>query len=1257
MKKIILIFCLSAFFIQQVIAQNIAEPVRTPTVFPSTPQSQLFEKYINHAVTEYNGLPEISIPLYTVEIKGVKIPITLSYHASGIKYKGYDGDIAAGWSLSAGGYRITRTIRGKADELFPLYDWNTFGALQSLEQSVYMASVCQDYQDAYKMFTITGGNIMRDGEYDLFSYMLPATNGQFLISDRNAKTIDMVNPRQDKIILDEGVAQLKLDNIKVIDNAGVQYFAGGLQNNEPLVEKSRSNNFYKTAWPVSRIVTTENESVNFSYKKYAVDMADENYYTFKIVDAPIYSSEGVGQVSIPEPEEQFDIVEEMYFVDKIETDKEKVEFIRQPGSHVLNKIIVTGLLDNKVITIDLSYSDDGEHRLLTNVLVNGKPYRFDYYDPPADLSKSFADQWGYYKYPFTGTGDFWGLYFHEDFKEHSFIEYCAIPGTQTIQAQIKNRQNYIHPNFVNREENANISYYSLKTIYFPTGGATIYEYEPHKYNKSIFGDPHGPIVHGGGQRVKKITSIAAVGSKPVVTLFKYGINENGMGKVDADNLENIKYKFFNDILSIDLTSRGDGDGFYPSIQTTVRTYSPKPMDADVDFECPVEYEQVTTYQYDEEHNTTLGKTVSNYKIPYRFALSTMTQPTVYHGYLSNDYPARYVFSYLYGVAPELKSRHYYRNNDEISREEYTYQPLGTPMYNGLKGKQKVYFDIYPPYGPSLLRNKIEYFTNGFFEYGTTFTALFGSLPASKTTTITENGVSQVTAETYEYNSRNQLSKVATTDSKNNTVTKEYTYPSAALGGIYVEMENRNILSPVIKEITKRGNKELYIKKTNFSNDPSVTTGLILPRSVQSSYTGAPNLKDDVVYEHYDNAGNPLQYVATDGIKVAAVWGYDQLLPIARVMNAEAKNVFHTSFEDADGNMLAGKTGRKSRSGGYSKALSNLTNGTYVLSWWQKNGSAWEFQVNANISVTNGAYTINLAGQVDEVRFYPAGAQMTTYTYDPLIGITGECDTRNKASYYAYDGYGRLQHIRDQDNNIIKQFDYNYAGPNGIGTVYTSTQSETYTAPCTVGGIGSSYTYTATGISLISPQDAYNKAIDDINLHGQSEANPTFFCTYYNDERRAWLQRTGCDEGLVGTWGSYWVNSGKYRSYISKADANAMADAEINANGPSSVGECVPPYVSASGFNWGPSGCYQIEFWDPTTGFSLWYDMVNGNNDLPRLPINTVDLQVTIYPTGEECDGVVRTYTVTCDGVTQSYTTSGIHLFNVSAHSTLFISIQ
>jgi hypothetical protein len=52
--------------------------------------------------------------------------------------------------------------------------------------------------------------------------------------------------------------------------------------------------------------------------------------------------------------------------------------------------------------------------------------------------------------------------------------------------------------------------------------------------------------------------------------------------------------------------------------------------------------------------------------------------------------------------------------------------------------------------------------------------------------------------------------------------------------------------------------------------------------------------------------------------------------------------------------------------------------------------------------------------------------VSTYTYDPLIGMTSQCDANNKISYYVYDAANRLSLIRDQDNNILKKICYNYA---------------------------------------------------------------------------------------------------------------------------------------------------------------------------------------------------------------------------------------
>jgi YD repeat-containing protein len=53
--------------------------------------------------------------------------------------------------------------------------------------------------------------------------------------------------------------------------------------------------------------------------------------------------------------------------------------------------------------------------------------------------------------------------------------------------------------------------------------------------------------------------------------------------------------------------------------------------------------------------------------------------------------------------------------------------------------------------------------------------------------------------------------------------------------------------------------------------------------------------------------------------------------------------------------------------------------------------------------------------------------MTTYTYDPLIGITTTTDPKSEVSFYEYDTFSRLMNIKDKDGNIIKHMDYHYKG--------------------------------------------------------------------------------------------------------------------------------------------------------------------------------------------------------------------------------------
>jgi YD repeat-containing protein len=94
----------------------------------------------------------------------------------------------------------------------------------------------------------------------------------------------------------------------------------------------------------------------------------------------------------------------------------------------------------------------------------------------------------------------------------------------------------------------------------------------------------------------------------------------------------------------------------------------------------------------------------------------------------------------------------------------------------------------------------------------------------------------------------------------------------------------------------------------------------------------------------------------------------------------------------------------------------------VLRYWYRENGAWKHTGLLNYS---GPQTLSLGDAIDEVRIHPAGALMTTFTYQPLVGMTSATDPNNKVSYYEYDSYGRLKYVRDEEHNILGAYQYHY----------------------------------------------------------------------------------------------------------------------------------------------------------------------------------------------------------------------------------------
>jgi YD repeat-containing protein len=163
--------------------------------------------------------------------------------------------------------------------------------------------------------------------------------------------------------------------------------------------------------------------------------------------------------------------------------------------------------------------------------------------------------------------------------------------------------------------------------------------------------------------------------------------------------------------------------------------------------------------------------------------------------------------------------------------------------------------------------------------------------------------------------------------------------------------------------------------------------------------------------------------------------------------------------------------------------------SYLLQYWTYTGGAWAF--------TQTAYTgpAPLSGQIDDVRVFPKDALMTTYTYNPLVGKTSETDPSGRSTIYQYDGLNRLATVRDQDNNIIKQFDYEYQ--TCATMIDNASQEGAFVRNnCTGGQYGSYvlYTVAANRYNACTLAAANQMADNDLALNGQIYANNNGACT-------------------------------------------------------------------------------------------------------------------------------------------------------------------
>jgi len=109
-----LISILSMPFLAFSQVQNQNPGSNMPNVFPASPKAFEFIKYTQVPVSKYTGVPTISIPIYTINANGMKIPITLDYHSNGFRVSEEAGWTGLGWTLNGMG-SIVQVVKGYDD--------------------------------------------------------------------------------------------------------------------------------------------------------------------------------------------------------------------------------------------------------------------------------------------------------------------------------------------------------------------------------------------------------------------------------------------------------------------------------------------------------------------------------------------------------------------------------------------------------------------------------------------------------------------------------------------------------------------------------------------------------------------------------------------------------------------------------------------------------------------------------------------------------------------------------------------------------------------------------------------------------------------------------------------------------------------------------------------------------------------------------------------------------------------------------------
>ena len=217
---------------------------------PISPQAAAIERNATYSMDYSTGVPNISIPLYEIKVGDYTLPISISYHASGIKVQDMATPVGLGWVLNAGGV-VNRQVRGTTDHITNSELDLSYSSESEIAYDMAYNTAMSNY--LWHRLAMKGEGDTESDRYS-FSFNGKSSVFRYCVTDNSLRTIPYSGMK---------IEHLSSDGFKITDTDGTKYY---FEEGETNTDYNSSTLQAVTTWYITKIEPATNKHpIQFSY--------------------------------------------------------------------------------------------------------------------------------------------------------------------------------------------------------------------------------------------------------------------------------------------------------------------------------------------------------------------------------------------------------------------------------------------------------------------------------------------------------------------------------------------------------------------------------------------------------------------------------------------------------------------------------------------------------------------------------------------------------------------------------------------------------------------------------------------------------------------------------------------------------------------------------------------------------------------------------------------------------------------------------